>query len=161
MSSKTAPKIQLTQEGYDDIVRDLKELEDVKLPEVIQRVELARSYGDLSENAEYHSAKEDQELTETRIMELQQVLLNAVIVKPSAKTATIGIGCTVTVSIKHGKAVKKQVFIIVGEFEADPNAGKISSASPIGIALVGKKKGDVVKVETPAGEVEYTVIEVK
>lgn len=161
MSSKTAPKIQLTQEGYDEIVRDLKELEDVKLPEVIQRVELARSYGDLSENAEYHSAKEDQELTETRIMELQTVLQNAVIVKSSSKTATIGIGCTVTVSIKRGKTVKKQVFIIVGEFEADPNAGKISSASPIGVALVGKKKGDVVKVETPAGEVEYTIVEVK
>jgi len=142
MTTKTAPKTQLTQEGYDEIVRELKELEEVKLPEVVKRVETARGYGDLSENAEYHSAKEDQELTETRISELQAILQNAVIVSSSNKTATIGIGCTVTVSIKRGKAVKKQTFIIVGEFEADPNAGKISSASPIGIALTGKKKRD-------------------
>ncbi|MBW7944292.1 transcription elongation factor GreA [Patescibacteria group bacterium] len=161
MSSKTTPKTQLTQDGYDEIVRELKELEEVKLPEVIKRVELARGYGDLSENAEYHSAKEDQELTETRIAELQAILQNAVIVASTAKTTAIGIGCTVTVSFKRGKTTKKQTFLIVGEFEADPNAGKISSASPIGIALVGKKKGDVVKVETPAGMVEYTILEIK
>lgn len=161
MTTKTAPKIQLTQEGYDEIVRELKELEEIKLPDVIKRVETARGYGDLSENAEYHSAKEDQELIETRISELQNILQNAVIVSSSNKTATIGIGCTVTVSIKRGKSSRKNTFTIVGEFEADPNEGKISSASPIGVALIGKKKGDTVIVETPAGTVEYTVEEVK
>lgn len=161
MAVKTAPKTQLTQEGYDEIVRELKELEEVKLPEVIKRVEVARGYGDLSENAEYHSAKEDQELTETRISELQQVLQNAVIVSSQAKTTTVGIGCTVSVSVKRGRSSKKQVFIIVGEFEAEPMNGKISSASPIGAALIGKKKGDVVEVTTPAGVTEYTILEIK
>jgi transcription elongation factor GreA len=160
MSTKAQTKTQLTQEGYDEIVRELKELEEVKLPAVIKRVETARAYGDLSENAEYHSAKEDQELTETRIMELQVVLQNSVIVQTSSKKANIGIGSTVTVSIKRGKSSRKQKFSICGEFEADPKSGKISSASPIGKALLGKKKGDVVKVETPAGEAEYEVLEV-
>jgi transcription elongation factor GreA len=161
MPSKTQTKTQLTQEGYDEIVRELKELEEIKLPEVIKRVETARGYGDLSENAEYHSAKEDQELTETRISELQAILQNAVIVgSTSGKKASVGIGSTVTVSIKRGKSQRKQQLMICGEFEADPKNGKISSASPIGKALVGKKKGDTVKVETPAGEVEYTVVEI-
>lgn len=161
MTTKTAPKTQLTQDGYDEIVRELKELEEIKLPAIILRVETARGYGDLSENAEYHSAKEDQELIETRINELQSILQNSVIVSTAHKTASIGIGCTVTVSIKRGKTTKKQTFLIVGEFEADPAAGKISSASPIGIALTGKKKGDTIAVDTPAGKVEYTIEDVK
>jgi transcription elongation factor GreA len=159
MPSKIA-KTQLTQEGYDDIVRELKELEEVKLPEVIKRVETARGYGDLSENAEYHSAKEDQELTETRIAELQTILQNAVVVNAHTKTAGISIGSTFTVNIKRGKSQSKLKYLMVGEFEADPQNGKISSASPVGKALIGKKKGDSVKVETPAGAVEYAVLEV-
>lgn len=160
MSTKAQQKTQLTQEGHDEIVRELKELEEVKLPDVIKRVETARSYGDLSENAEYHNAKEDQELIETRISELQAVLQNSVIVSTSGKKSTIGIGCVVTVNVKRGKSTRKQTLTICGEFEADPAAGKISSASPIGKALTGKKKGDTVTVETPAGMVEYQILEV-
>jgi transcription elongation factor GreA len=161
MSTKAQPKTQLTQEGYDEIVRELKELEEVKLPEVIKRVETARGYGDLSENAEYHSAKEDQELTETRISELQSILQNSVIVSTAGKKTSVSIGSSLTVNIKRGKTQRKQKLSICGEFEADPKSGKISSASPIGKALMGKKKGDTVKVETPAGEVEYTIVEIE
>lgn len=161
MSTKNQPKTQLTQEGHDEIARELKELEEVKLPEVIKRVETARSYGDLSENAEYHNAKEDQELIETRISELQQVLQNSVIVNTNGKRNSIGIGCIVTVNVKRGKTSRKQKLTICGEFEADPAAGKISSVSPIGRALVGKKKGDVVTVETPAGSAEYQILEIE
>lgn len=161
MSTKNQPKTQLTKEGHDEIVRELKELEEVKLPEVIKRVETARSYGDLSENAEYHNAKEDQELIETRISELQLVLQNSVIVNTNGKKNTISIGCVVTVNVKRGKTSRKQKLTICGEFEADPAVGKISSVSPIGKALVGKKKGDVVTVETPAGIAEYQILEVQ
>ncbi len=154
-------KIQLTQVGYDDVVQELKALEEVKLPEVIKRVETARGYGDLSENAEYHSAKEDQELTETRIADLKSVLLNATIVAHTKKTSTVGIGSKVTLHISTSKSKKKTEFTIVGDFEADPQAGKISSVSPIGKAIVGKKKGDVVKVNAPAGITTYEILEVK
>jgi transcription elongation factor GreA len=161
MSTKPQPKTQLTQEGNDEIVRELKELVEVKLPEVIKRVETARGYGDLSENAEYHSAKEDQELTETRIAELQSILQNSVIVNVKGKKSGVSIGSIVHVTIKRGKSQRKQRLSICGEFEADPISGKISSASPIGSALLGKKKGDVVNVDTPAGAVEYTIIDVE
>ena len=154
-------KAQLTADGKAEIEKELKELTEMKLPEVIKRVETARSYGDLSENAEYHSAKEDQELIETRIADLQSVLLNSTVVKQSKKTNVIGIGCNVTVNVKSAKSKKKMVLHIVGEFEADPKSGKISSVSPIGEALMGKKKGDKVEVETPAGVVTYEVVDVK
>ncbi len=153
-------KTQLTQEGYDEIIKEIKELEEVKLPQVIVRVETARQYGDLSENAEYHSAKEDQELTETRISDLKAILENATIVKQTSKTSAVGMGSHVTLQATAGK--KKQVnYILVGEYEADPKSGKISTASPIGKALMGKKKGDKVEVKTPAGAVEYEILEIK
>jgi len=161
MSTKPVVKAQLTQDGHDEIVRELAELQEVKLPAVILRVETARGYGDLSENAEYHSAKEDQELTETRIAELQGILLNSVIVPTSKKKTTVGIGSTIVVSVKHGKSTKEQTLHITGEFEADPKANKISSASPVGKALVSKKKGDVIKVETPGGEASYEIVEIE
>ncbi len=160
-ASKSPAKAQITQEGYDEIIKELKFLEDVKLPQVIERVETARQYGDLSENAEYHSAKEEQELTETRINDLQVILANSTIVKQTSKTSAVGMGSQITVSIHGGKSKKPVVFQMVGEYEADPKAGKISPASPIGKALDGKKKGDKVTVKTPAGAIEYEILEIK
>jgi len=154
-------KTQLTQEGYDEIIKEIKELEEVKLPQVIIRVETARQYGDLSENAEYHSAKEDQELTETRISDLKAILQNATIVKQTSKTSAVGMGSQITVNMTQDKKQKKMVFQMVGEYESDPKSGKISTASPIGKALFSKKKGDKVEVKTPAGEVLYEVVEIK
>ncbi len=154
-------KTQLTQEGYDEIIKEIKQLEEVKLPEVITRVETARQYGDLSENAEYHSAKEDQELTETRIGDLKAILDNATIVKQTGKTSAVGMGSQVTVHATSSKSKKTLVFQMVGEYEADPKSGKISTASPIGKALMGKKKGDKVEVKTPAGALQYDIVEIK
>jgi transcription elongation factor GreA len=154
-------KIQLTAEGFAEIEKELKELEEVKLPETVRRVEAARQYGDLSENSEYHNAKEDQELLQTRINELETVLHNATIVKQSHTTSAVGVGSAVTVNVTGGKAKKKATYHIVGEFEADPKVGKISSASPLGKALIGKKKGDKVDVKAPAGTMTYEIVEIK
>lgn len=161
MTSTVMTKIQLTREGFDEIEKELKELEEVKRPDVIKRVENARSYGDLSENAEYHSAKEDQELIETRIADLQNILQNATIVKHTTKSSAVGVGSQVIVCVKVGRTQKKKTLHIVGEFEADPKDGKISGVSPLGKALMNKKKGDQVEVEAPAGKVVYEILEIK
>jgi transcription elongation factor GreA len=161
MVASALQKAQLTQDGRDEIEKELKELEEVKLPAVIQRVETARAYGDLSENAEYHSAKEDQDLVETRIAELKNILQNSVIVKQTKKSSAVGMGSQVVVTVKGSKSKKKITFHIVGEFEAEPQNGKISSVSPLGQALMGKKKGDVVEVEAPAGKISYLIAEIK
>ncbi len=156
-----APKIiQLTQAGFDELKEELQELIEVKLPAVIERVTKAREYGDLSENSEYHSAKEDQTLIETRIDEIEEILAHAKVVKHTTSSTKVGMGSTVVVSIA-GKKAKKQTLTIVGEFESDPVSGKISSVSPLGQALMNKKKGDKVMVTAPAGEIEYTILDIK
>lgn len=155
--------IQLTSEGLEELQKELTELTQVKLPEAVARVAKAREYGDLSENAEYHSARDDQNLIETRIGEIEEILAKAKVVRPTRSRNAVGMGSTVTVSIKgkKGKKGKKLVFYIVGEFEADPLESKISSVSPLGKALMGKKKGDVIKVVAPAGEIEYVIEKIK
>lgn len=145
--------IELTAEGLAELKEELASLKDVKLPAVIDRVAKAREYGDLSENAEYHDARAEQEFVQTRIDEIDEVLAKAVIVKKTTGTVKVGIGSVVTVKI-NGKSTK---MTITGEFQGNPKEGKISSVSPLGKALVGKKKGDKVKVNAPAGEVEYTI----
>ncbi|HYD35652.1 MAG TPA: transcription elongation factor GreA [Vitreimonas sp.] len=152
--------IQLTAEGLEELQKELKELVEVKLPEAVARVAKAREYGDLSENAEYHSAREDQQLLEARISEIEDVLSRAQVVKQTKSHTAVGMGSQVTVCMS-GKKAKQMVITIVGEFEADPTAGKISSVSPLGKALMSKKKGDKVKVKAPAGEVEYEILEIK
>lgn len=150
---------EVTKEGLQELKKEMAELTDIKLPEVIERVARAREYGDLSENAEYHSAREDQQLIETRIDEIQAVINTAHVVSGSKGTSKITIGSTIIATIKGKKT--KITFHMVGEFEADPMENKISVASPVGKALVNKKKGDEVKVTTPGGEVIYIVEEIK
>lgn len=153
--------IQVTQDGLEELKRELKELVDIKLPANVDRVSKAREYGDLAENAEYHSAKEDQTLIETRIDEIEKILAMAQVVQNTRSSSKVGMGSKVSVSIVSKKKAKPQVFVIVGEFEATPAEGKISSVSPLGKALMGKKKGDTVAVKAPAGEVEYEILEIK
>ena len=154
-------KTQLTQNGFHDIQAELRELEEVKLPAIIIRVENARNNGDLSENADYQNAKEDQELLETRIAQLKDILQNSTIVKMSHKANVVGMGSQVKVRIKSGKTKREKTLHIVGEFEGNPLEGKISSASPLGEALMNKKTGDKVMVDAPAGKMEYEILEVK
>ncbi|MBP7875417.1 transcription elongation factor GreA [Candidatus Woesebacteria bacterium] len=147
--------IELTKEGLADLKKELLTLKTVKLPSVIERVSIARDHGDLSENSEYHDARAEQDLVEARLDEIEIVLAKAVVVKETHSTIKVGIGSKVTVKTEKNK--KSITLHIVGEFEGDPKNNKVSSTSPVGKALVHKKKGDVVVVKAPGGEVEYTI----
>lgn len=140
----------LTAEGKVELETELAELIS-KRSEIAEKIANARDYGDLSENAEYDAAREEQAMLETRIAELEDILKNADIIKPN-KSSTIGVGSTV--HLANGKKVTYQV---VGPVEADPLEGKISNESPIGAALMGKKVGDKVTITTPKGQVVYSV----
>lgn len=159
MQKQINTQIELTKEGLEEITAELRELVDVKLPAVINRVAKAREHGDLSENAEYHSARDDQQLLQARIDELQNIIDNAVVVKNTKSQNKVGMGSVVVIT-KIGTK-KEKTIQIVGEFEADPTANKISVGSPLGIAVLGKKKGDTVIVKAPAGEIEYEIINIK
>lgn len=148
----------MTPLGYRQLVDELAQLEKTGLPEAIDRVAKAREFGDLSENAEYHSSKEDLSALEGRIEELKDIITRVVVVDiKKAGDEQVGIGSTVEVKV-NGSA---HSFSIVGEWEADPAAKKISHESPLGKALIGKKVGDSVEVEAPAGKVIYVINEVK
>lgn len=150
--------ITMTQQGYDALVTELKELKEEKLPAAIARLSLARSYGDLSENAEYHSAKEDLAMLSGRISELEYLVAQAQVIAPQVANGKVGVGSQVIVMLE-GKGA--HTFHIVGEWEADPSKKKISEKSPLGQALVGKKAGERVAVDIPAGKVIYQIQEVK
>jgi transcription elongation factor GreA len=156
----TTAKVQLTQEGLEELKAELLQLKEEKLPQIIERVSSARDQGDLSENADYHSAKDEQNFVETRISEIEDILANSMVVKGTRSQTQVGIGSRVEVYLK-GKATKTFTFEIVGEFEADPEESKVSSVSPLGKALLGKKKGEEVKVIAPAGEVIYVIKKIK
>lgn len=151
------PKTQLTQAGHSKLVAELKSLKEDKLQQAIDRVAKARAFGDLSENSEYHAAREDLSWMHDRMDELQAIINNCQIIANSASTSDIGVGNIVTVQVNGGE----HEFTIVGEWEADPATKKISHGSPLGQALLGKKKGDNVEVEAPAGKVVYTIKDVK
>lgn len=152
--------IELTQEGLDEIKAELKELKSTKLPAIIERVARAREYGDLSENAEYHNARDEQQLLEARIEEIEAILAKSKVVKHTRSSQKVGMGSTVDVQETENKKNKMTV-IIVGEFEAEPMENKISSVSPLGKALMGRKKGDEVTVAAPAGARSYTILSLK
>ncbi len=152
-------QIELTPEGLKELEQELDQLENEKLPQVLRRIAVAREMGDLSENSEYHSAKDEQTLVETRISQIKDVLNRAKVVRKSRSQKTVGMGNTVVIQRKSDK--KKFTFTIAGEFETDPKNGKISIASPVGKSLVGKSKGESIKVEVPAGVVEYKILDIK
>jgi transcription elongation factor GreA len=120
----------------------------------------AREHGDLSENSEYKGAKDDQTVVEARIDEIETVLAKAKVVKQTKSHTKVGIGSVVVV-VRVDTPNKKFTFTIVGEFQSDPPEGKISSVSPLGIALMGKKKGDKCEVNAPAGKIVYIIKEIK
>lgn len=143
---------QITDEGRSELQAELDELKG-RRGEIADKIADARDYGDLSENAEYDAAREEQGLVESRIAEIEDVLLNAEIIT-SSKSNTIGLGSKVELKTS-GKTVN---YHVVGPVEADPLEGKISNESPIGIALMGKKVGDIATITTPKGEIEYEVV---
>ena len=159
MKQQKKADVLITVQGQKDLQKELDELKNVKLPAVMDRVAKAREEGDLSENSAYQFGKQEQEFLEGRIDELEEVLKNATLVDNTNKTSSknnIDIGCQVTVNING----KKQVFTVVGDWEANPAEKKISASSPLGKALIGKKIGDHAEVDAPAGKVIYTVVEI-
>lgn len=154
-----AKKIYLTKEGLEELKKEYEGLTKVKRPDILERVSQARSMGDLSENAEYVAAREELSFIDGRIEELEELIKQAVLIHESHSKSgnTVKLGSTVTVSIKG----KKEEFTVVGEWEADPHDKKISHESPLGKALIGKKVGEKVEVEAPAGIVVYTIASVK
>jgi len=143
----------LTSQGLKELKVELKELVDEKRPRLIKRVAVARNHGDLSENSEYTAAREDLAFVEGRVEELEELITKAKLIKTKKTKDEIKLGCKVTIKANG----KKQSFEIVGEWEANPSEQKISHTSPLGKALLGKKKGDKVKIEAPAGKVTYHI----
>ena len=147
----------ITKENKEALETELKELTGPRRKEIIAAVEYAKSLGDLSENAEYHSAREDQAKMQDRINIIENILKYAVVVN-HASNGTINIGSTVVIQ-KDGEA-NTRTFVLVGSEETDMLSGKISYKSPIGAALYGKKKGDMVTVSTPRGDMDYQIMSV-
>jgi len=147
----------LSQEKFEGLKDELKKLKTVDRKEVAERLEYAKSLGDLSENAEYHEARDQQADIEDRIMQIDEMLKNAVIVTEK-HGQVIEIGSTVVVKKDGGQ---EGTYVIVGSEEADMLNGKISFQSPIGGALLGKQKGERISVATPRGEIVYSILDVK
>jgi len=151
--------IKLTKDGLSTLSKELEELRDVKRPKLVERLAHARSQGDLSENSDYQSAKEELEFLDGRIDELERVVKTAIVVSGNGKTAGGGVDVGTRVTVKVNGT--KTVFNIVGEWEADPVNKKISHESPLGVALVGKKVGEKVEVEAPAGKLQYEILAIE
>lgn len=153
-------KIPMTAAGYAALESELKHCQQVERPRIIQQITDARSHGDLSENAEYHAAKEAQSLNEGHIAELEDKLARAEVIDVSKLSGdTITFGATVTLIDEDTE--KKSIWQIVGEPEADAKKGRISVTSPLARALVGKKKGAQVEVVTPGGARAYEIMKVE
>ena len=154
-----AKKTLLTYTGLKKLEDELENLKVVKRKEVAEKIKEAREQGDLSENAEYDAAKDEQRDIELRIEEIEKILKNAeVVVEDEVDEGKINVGCTVDVYDKEFE--EEIVFQLVGSTEANSLAGKIANESPVGKALIGKKVGDVVAVETQAGVIEYEVLKI-
>ena len=154
-----AEEILLTQQEFDKLSEEHEYLVTVRRKEVSEHLKEAKSYGDLSENAEYDAAKDEQAELEERIQKLEYMMRNAKIISEDDLTGEhVNLG--LAVKIKDMKSKKEYTYTIVGITNADPFQGKISNESPVGKALLGKKVGDVVDVETVAGELRYKILEI-
>ncbi len=152
-------KIPLTKQGYDVLQEELKKLRDTERPAVITAIAEAREHGDLSENAEYHAAREKQSFIEGRINELEAIISSAEVIDPiGIASDKVTFGATVIIADCQTDAEKS--YTIVGDPEADLSQGKISISSPVARALIGKQQGDTVQVQAPAGTIEYEIVEI-
>ncbi len=150
----------LTQEGFDKLQEEIEYLTTHKRREVAERIKTAREFGDISENSEYDDAKNEQAHVESRILQLEHQLRNARVVDShDVDTGSVSIGAKVTVRTTADR--KTRAFALVGSAEADPMQDRVSNESPLGKALVGRKKGDKVTVSTPRGPVEYQVVKIE
>jgi transcription elongation factor GreA len=150
------PEQIMTQEGYDKLKEELDFLSKTRRKEIAERIERAKELGDLSENAEYSEAKDAQALNEGRIMELSNTLKNVTVVEKASGSDHIVMGSKVLAKVNG----QDKEYTIVSFNEADPLNGLISNESPLGVAFIGKKKGETVDVETPRGLVQYKIVKV-
>lgn len=151
-------EIYLTREGRDELQKEYVALTEQRRPRAVERLADTRVIGDMEENSDYSQAKQDLSFIDGRIAELEEVLGRAKIVTKSHSTCKqASLGCKITVKV--GK--EKQIFHLVGEWEANPAQQKISHESPLGKALIGKKKGEKVEVEAPAGKIVYTILKIE
>jgi transcription elongation factor GreA len=154
-------KIYLTKDGLDDLKKEYEDLTKNRRPKIVARVSSARDQGDLSENAEYAAAREELAFTDGRIDELEELLKQVTVItedktdSPDGKSVKLGSNVTLHVN------GKKEVYMVVGEWEADPIEKKISHESPLGKALLGKKINETVEVQAPAGKIVYTIVSVE
>ena len=145
----------ITQSGLEQLKSELDTLVNIRRPQLVERLSLARSMGDLSENSDYQSAREELSFADGRAAELEELIKNAQVVAPS-NNDKVDFGHTVAVKVDSTQAQ----FKIVGEWEANPSERKISHSSPLGQALMGKSVGDQVEVEAPAGKLVYTIVSI-
>jgi transcription elongation factor GreA len=159
--ARTAVKeVILTPEGYEKLKQEIEYLQNEKRREVAERIRVAREFGDIAENAEYDDAKNEQAMLEHKIMQLEERLLSArVITKKEISKDTVSIGSKVRV--KNMDANKTFEYHIVGSAEANPAENKLSNESPVGKAIIGHKKGDVVEVSAPRGSLKFKILEIK
>ncbi|OGF31419.1 hypothetical protein A2533_02000 [Candidatus Falkowbacteria bacterium RIFOXYD2_FULL_35_9] len=151
------PKV-ITPDGLAKLKAELKELKEVKLPDIIDKIEKAKEMGDLSENAEYHDAKDQQGLMMARFSEIESLLKKTVVSEGSGSKDEIGLGSTFVVEDESGT---RQQFTLVSFNEADPLENRISNESPLGDAFMGRRKNDNVEIEIPKGIVHYRIVELK
>lgn len=147
----------MSQQTREELETELKELREIKAVNLRKRIDEARQMGDLSENAEYHAAREELAWTQSRILEIKNILDNAEIITANEKKLDfVQIGSTIIVEVNK----KEKEYMIVGAQEADPLKGKISNESPLGSAFLGKKKGEIVEVKTPSGLQNYKIVKI-
>lgn len=147
----------ITAEKLEELRQELNNLKTIRRLEVADRLKRAKELGDLSENSEYMEARDEQQLVESRVFEIEDIINNSTIITMTSGKSTISVGATILVS----KGTQEMKFSIVGPNEAKPEAGLLSDESPLGKAFIGKKPGDVVKVKVPAGEVTYKILKIE
>ena len=150
-------KVYLTNEGFLEIEEELNHLKEVKRPEIIKALKDARALGDLSENADYDAARDEQAQIEGRILELEKLLENAHIIE-KVNTDVVGLGVTVKINYIDDEEIEE--YRIVGSKEADPSNNKISNESPLAKAIMNRKKGDICSVESPNGKYDVEIVEI-
>ena len=153
-------KVYLTNEGFLEIEEELNELKNVRRPAVIKALKEARALGDLSENADYDAARNEQAQVEGRIQELEKIMENAHIIEKNSN-GKVGLGSTVVIKYLDDDDDETEEYQIVGSKEADPSSNKISNESPLAIAIMNAKIGDVKAVESPNGQYDVKIVEVR
>ncbi len=150
----------LTPKGYEELEKRLEYLKVIRRREVAEKIKAAREFGDISENAEYDSAKEEQAMIEGEIYEIEQKLRSAKIInEKNLDTSTVNLGCTITLFDFDYK--EEITYKIVGTTEADPSKNLISNESPVGKAAIGKHKGDIIVVDTPGGKSKFQILDIR